>query len=177
MGRLACCVWDTCTHLWQKMFISLCILGQKKQSPISFNGLSVPNWPILLIQLISNFWKHRLPFGLILPMRGPSVQITLSLPNLCDYSLRTLTYEFMCSRSLISHSVVKYVAGHRVLLFCLHLIFEKWLNCGEHILCFCVFLECIKWEWSQEWRLFVALLLWLCWLTHNRSFKIYWHSW
>lgn len=38
----------------------------------------------------------------------PSVLITLCFPNFLTTSLMTLTFQCVCSRSLISHSVVKY---------------------------------------------------------------------
>lgn len=106
---------------------------------------------------------------------SPICAIHSLLAQLPGCSFVTFTFSVCMQQVSLSHSVVKYFSRHWVLLsFCLHLV---WLNWSGHILCFCVFLGCIKWDWIQEWRLFYLLLLdallcssdcilmWLCVLT------------
>lgn len=65
---------------WDKKFWQNCwkvFANEKKLSLINFNGFFVLKWPIRYVQLIENtrlvhFWKHRLPYGLILSVCCPS---------------------------------------------------------------------------------------------------------
>lgn len=91
----------------------LSLVSQKKQSPINCNGLSGPKWPISLMQLIwsetaAHFWKHRLPFGLILSVHSP---ICANHPMLAQNpccSLTALTFQCTCCRFRVSYSVVTF---------------------------------------------------------------------